>query len=167
MKPKNSKERRNSFLRFMLLFLITTALIVVTFFFDFNRVPLKENKVLRTESEMIEKELAFQKKFSDGMVDIKELIDSLDVPGQNIAYLNTVINSKIVDLQKSIPQKDSTYRYKMYNNIIDSYIDIQGYKEELRNYEDTDKIISQYKEELDRTRQELNEAMRALNAYRN
>ena len=103
MKSKNSKERRNSILKFALLFVITTTLIVLAFFFDFSRVPLKENAVLRERSVSIEREVKFQEKFSSEMINIRSLLDSLDTPGQNTQYINALINSNIVDLEKSIP----------------------------------------------------------------
>ncbi|MDH7446795.1 type VI secretion system TssO [Aquimarina sp. 2201CG14-23] len=166
MKPKNSKERRNSVLKFGLLFLFTVALIVTAFFFDFDRVPFKENSVLRERSASVEKEIQFQKEFSDGMENVKSLIDSLDTPGQNLQYINAKISSTIVDLQKSIPKEDSTYRYDMYTNIVNSYVDIQAFKSKLKEYDGVDQRIEEYKEELDRLRQELNEANRYLDALR-
>ncbi len=166
MKPKNSKERRNSILKFALLFLFTVALIVTAFFFDFNRVPFKENSVLRERSESVEKEMLFQKGFSDGMKNVEALIDSLDVPGQNLQYINARISSTIVDLQKSIPKEDSTYRYDMYTNIVNSYVDIQEFKAKLNEYDGVDQRIEEYKEELDRVRKELTEANRYLDALR-
>ena len=166
MKPKNSKERRNSIFKFSLLFLFTIALIVTAFFFDFNRIPLKENSVLRELSASVEKEMEFQEKFSNDMKDIQSLIDSLDIPGQNRQYINALINSRIVELQKSIPKEDSTYRYDMYTNIVNTYVNIQSLKSKLNEYEGVDDRLEEYKEELDKVRQELNEANRYLDALR-
>ncbi len=166
MKPKNSKERRNSILKFALLFAFTVALIVTTFFFDFNRVPLKENAVLRAKSEMIDKENEFQEKFSEEMVSIRSLLDSLDTPGQNVQYINALINSKIVDLQKSIPKEDSTHRYDMYNNIVKSFVDLQAFKTKLKELENVDAQLTEYEEELERVNLELEKANRYLDALR-
>ncbi|WP_103070937.1 type VI secretion system TssO [Aquimarina sediminis] len=166
MKPKNSKERRNSILKFSLLFIFTVTLIVVTFFFDFDRVPLKENSVLRERSKAIETEMQFQEKFSTEMTAIRSLLDSLDTPGQNIQYINALINSKIVDLQKSIPEEDSTYRYNMYNSIVKSFVDLQGLKTKLKDFEDVDAQLDEYEQELDRVNLELEKANRYLDALR-
>jgi len=166
MKPKNSKERRNSILKFLLLFLFSVTLIVITFFFDFNRVPLKENAVLRERSKTIEEEMKFQEKFSQEMIGIRSLLDSLDTPGQNVQYINALINSKIVDLQKSIPKEDSTYRYDMYNNIVKSFVDLQGFKTKLKDLEDVDTQLEDYESELERVNLELEKANRYLDALR-
>jgi hypothetical protein len=166
MKPKNSKERRNSIFKFSLLFIFTVALIIITFFFDFDKVPLKENSVLREQSKAIKTELLFQEKFSSEMMVIRSLLDSLDTPGQNIQYINALINSKIVDLQKSIPEKDSTYRYNMYNSIVKSFVDLQGLKTKLKEFEDVDIKLGEYEEELERVNQELDKANQYLDAMR-
>ncbi|WP_108868978.1 type VI secretion system TssO [Aquimarina aquimarini] len=166
MKPKNSKERRNSILKFALLFLFTATLIVITFFFDFDRVPLKENSVLRERSKAIETEVQFQEKFSGEMVKIRSLLDSLDTPGQNTQYINALLNSKIVDLQKSIPEEDSTYRYDMYNSIVKSFVDLQGFKNKLKEFEDVDTKLEEYEIELERVNLELEKAKRYVDALR-
>ncbi|WP_340199098.1 type VI secretion system TssO [Ascidiimonas sp. W6] len=166
MKPKNNKERRISILKFALLFLFTTALIVVSFFFDFNKVPLKENKVLRDRSEVIEKEAEFQREFSEEMVKINSLLDSLDTPGQNDQYINALINSGIVDLEKSIPKEGSSDRYDMYKNIIKSYVQLHQFKNKLKEYEDIDQQLDEYEEELERVNTELETAKRNLDAMR-
>ena len=64
MEPKNKKERTKSVLKFSLLFLVTIALILVATFFDFDRLPLKENSVLRGKVISADKELVYQKEFS-------------------------------------------------------------------------------------------------------
>ncbi len=166
MKPKNSKERRNSILKFSLLFIFTITLIVATLFFDFDRVPIKENSVLRERSKAIEMEVQFQQKFSDKMITIRSLLDSLDTPGQHVQYINTLINSKIVELQNSIPGEDSTYRYDMYNNIVKSFVDLQGLKIKLKEFENVDTQLEEYEQELDRVNLELEKANRYIDALR-
>ena len=164
MKPKNSKERKMSILKFALLFFVTVTFIVITFFFDFDRIPLKENAVLRDKSKSINKEMKFQEKFSDQMKNIRSLLDSLDTPGQNVQYVNALINSKIVDLQKSIPKEDSTYRYDMYNTIVKSFVDLQAFKTKLKELENVDKQLIEYEDEIEKLNEELDKANRYLNA---
>jgi len=166
MKPKNSKERLNSVLKFGLLFLISVALIVVTFFFDFDRVPLRENKILREQTSNIERELVFQKKFSKKVEGVISLMDSLKIEGINLEYTDALINNKIVELQNSIPAQDSTYRYNMYKNIVKSYVDIQALNVKLRSFKDVDTKLTQYQAELDRVNNELNKKSRQVDALR-
>ncbi|MGY3793336.1 type VI secretion system TssO [uncultured Aquimarina sp.] len=168
MKPKNSKERRNSVLKFALLFLFTVALIVTAFFFDFDRVPLKENEVLRERTAIVEKDAKFQKDFSKGMFKIEKLIDSLDRPGKedNLYYINRNLESEIGDLNEAIDQKDTTYRYKMYVNIVTSYRQIKELKAELAKQKKEFQEFEEYKEALEKTREQLDRARTDLDRCR-
>ncbi|PZW41557.1 hypothetical protein LX95_01238 [Mesonia algae] len=166
MKAKNRKARRNSFLKFFLLFILTTSIVVVALFFDFNVMPIKENKVLRQQAVEIEKEMQLQEDFSKDIQLLKGMVDSLDIPGQNRAFLNSMLSSQIVKLQEKVPVKDSTYRYDMYNNIIWSFAEIQKLKEELNSYSDVEERITEYREELAKCRDELKEEKRTVDALR-
>ncbi len=166
MEPKNKKERTNSVLKFALLFLVTIVLILIAAFFDFNRLPFKENSILKSKVTSAEKELIYQKEFSEKSNEIKALIDSLDTPGQNIQYFNALINSKIVELQESIPEKDSTNNYNIYVNSIQSYVDIQELKTKLKSYDGVDAKLEEYRQELDHITTKYNEAQRYLSSLR-
>lgn len=161
MKPKNVKERRNSFLKFLLLFLITTATVVTAVFFTF-KIPVKENTMLKERAKVFSKEMKFQNSFFNSMKKVKGLIDSLDVPGQNVSYLNSLISKDLVELQKSIPRKDSTFKYDMYSNVVKLYVDIQDMKGKLRDLKDAESTIEQYKEELEKTQQDFKQLERDL-----
>ena len=168
MKPKNSKERRNSVLKFALLFLFTAALIVTAFFFDFDRVPLKENEVLRERTAIVEKDAKFQREFSKGMIKIEKLIDSLDRPGKedNLYYINRNLESEIGDLNEAIDQKDTTYRYKMYVNIVTSYRQIKELKAQLEKQKKEFQELEEYKEALEKTREQLDRTRTDLDRLR-
>ncbi len=166
MEPKNKKERTSSILKFAALFAATVILILTTAFFDFNRLPVKENTILREKVSSVEKERIYQDNFSKKSNEIKSLIDSLDTPGQNIQYFNALINSKIVELQKSIPDKDSTSNYGMYVNAIQSYVDIQELKTKLKGYDGLDVKLKEYRKELDRITTKYDECQRYLSSLR-
>jgi len=161
MKPKNSKERRSAFLKFLALFVVTVLAILFAVYFNF-KVPNKENSLLKAEVKSVESEMEFQKNFSKEMESIKHMIDSLDVPGQNLPYENSLISTKLVDLQKTIPTKDSTFRYDMYNNIIATYVDLQKSEGELISLNDAKNTIEKYKIELEKCRTELTQTKRDL-----
>ena len=161
MKPKNSKERRNSFLKFLGLFLATVSMVVIAVYFNF-RVPAKENELLREQAKLVKSEMEFQNGFFNEMQNIKGMIDSLDVPGQNTAYQKSLISAKLVDLQKTIPTKDSTYLYDMHTSIVDLYVELQSAKDKLHALRDAEGTIEEYKEALDKCNQYLKEAEREL-----
>lgn len=161
MKPKNTKERRNSFLKFLLLFLLTTSTVVASVFFTY-KVPVKENSILKHQAKTFDKELKFQNKFSDKMKKIKGLLDSLDAPGQNIQYLNQLIGKDLAEMQKSIPRKDSTFKYDMYSDVVKLYVNIQDMKGKLRELKDAENTIEEYKAALEKSTQEFKQLERDL-----
>ncbi|MFP2997345.1 type VI secretion system TssO [Spongiivirga sp. MCCC 1A20706] len=167
MKPQNAKERRSSIWKFILLFVVTVLLIVTAIFFDFNQIPLHENKVWRERSEKIEKDIAFQEQFFKGMKDIKAHVDSLDVKGQNLQHINVMLSRKLVDLQNSIPKEDQTFRYDMYKQIISSYVEIQALKGELKKLENSAQLLKDYETQNRRLQDKLNETQRYLDACNN
>jgi len=74
MKPKNSKDRRASFLKFLALFVITITAVLFAVYFNF-KVPNKENALLKDRVKSVENEMTFQDGFSKEMKSIlKELI---------------------------------------------------------------------------------------------
>lgn len=146
--------------------MVTVSIIVVAIFFDFKTMPFKENEVLRSQAAAIEKENRFQEGFSQDLKDLRAMIDSLDIPGQNRAFVNSMLSSQIVKLKEKIPVKDSTYRYEMYNNVIWSFAEIQKLKEQVASYSDVESRLSEYKEELNKCRDQLSEEKRTVDALR-
>lgn len=168
MKPKNSKERRNSVLKFALLFLFTVALIVTAFFFDFDRVPLRENEVLRARTAIVEKDAKFQKDFSKGMSRIEKLIDSLDKTDKedDLYLIDRKLKSEIGDLTEAIDKKDTTYRYKMYVNIVTSYRQIKDLKAQLAKQKKEFSEFEEYKTALTKKSEQLERTMTSLELCR-
>jgi len=165
MKPKNIKERRSGFFKFVLLFTLVTITILWSVFFNF-RIPKIENNLLKTRSKNIERDMKYQKQFAEEMISSKKMLDSFNTPGQNRLYLNSLLSSKLVDLQRSIPRKDATYRYEMYTTIIETLVNLQDSKNELKSLSESKKLIKEYRTELERTRQELKETKRDLDILR-
>ncbi|AEH02121.1 type VI secretion system transmembrane protein TssO [Lacinutrix sp. 5H-3-7-4] len=161
MKPKNSKERRSAFFKFLALFVITMLAILFAVYFNF-KVPNQENTLLKAQVKSVEKEMEFQNNFSKEMSEIKRMIDSLDVPGQNLPYQNSKISEKLVELQKTIPTKDSTFRYDMYSNIVATYVNLQQSEGELIDLNDAKSTIEEYQTALEKCRNELKQAERDL-----
>ncbi len=161
MKPKNSKKRRNSFLKFLALFIVTVCSVQAAVFFNY-KVPKKENELLRQKAKRSETESKFQAEFFSEMKGLKGLIDSMDIEGQNISYQSSLINDKIVDLQKKIPAKDSTYLYDMHMDIIQLYVELQATKENLLELKDAETTIAEYKTALDECQDDLKQLEREL-----
>lgn len=161
MKPKNSKERRISFLKFLALFIVTVSAILAAVFFNF-KVPAKENSLLREQASIIEVGQEFQSEFFDDMKGLKGLIDSMEIEGQNRPYQNSLISGRIVELQNGIPPKDATYLYDMHMEIIQLYVELQTAKDKLLELKDAETTIKEYKSALDGCRDDLKQMEREL-----
>lgn len=165
MKPKNSKERNSSFLKFLLLFLVTTGTAIGAVYFNY-RVPTHENQLLREQEKSIKAEMEFQSNFYEEMRNLKNLIDSLDVPGQNLPLQNSTISNKLVEMKNSIPTQDSTHLYDMHMSIVDLFADLQVIKGNNIDLRDAESIIEDLEEDLKECKRELKEAERNLRLTR-
>lgn len=165
MKPMNTKARRSSFIKFLLLFILCVTTIVFAVFFNYT-VPEKENALLKERSINVQREIKYQRNFALEVNSIQVMIDSLGVPGQNIPFTNTLIHRKLADLQSSIPKKDSTYLYDMYTDIVQALADLQVTKNDLIQLENVKKRIDEYEEVLNETRSELERTKRDLDILR-
>lgn len=161
MEPKNRKKRRISFLKFLALFIVTVCSVQAAVYFNYA-VPKKENRLLRQKSAMLDSESKFQEGFFAEMKGLKGLIDSMDIEGQNISYQSSLITDKIVDLQKKIPSKDSTYLYDMHMDITQLYLELRATKENLIELKDAEKTIAEYKTALKECQEDLKQLEREL-----
>lgn len=110
----NKKERNSAFLLFLLMFVITTGVLIFALFFDF-RLPLKENEVLKTENEKIIKEYNFNKVFTEKIEYVGKLIDTIEIKPQQYTYYEGKITRELSNLQKSA---DSIEGSRLYGNVI-------------------------------------------------
>ena len=161
MKPKNSKERSASFIKFLVLFLVTVSMILVAVYFNFE-IPEKENKLLREQAKVIDEEMEYQSNFFAEMQILKEMIDSLDVPGQNMSYQNSMISNQLVDLQEDIPPKGSSHVYDMHMAIIQLYVELQTATDKVNSLRDAEGTIAEYKEAFENCKKDLVQAEREL-----
>lgn len=164
MKPKNSKARRTSFLKFLALFLVTVSMIVAAVYFNY-KVPAKENALLKDQAKLINNDKKFQSGFYDEMQSIKGMLDSLDV-ARNRQIHNQEISQLIIDLKRKIPTKDSTYLYDMHQSIIQLYVELNTAKDELNELSDAQSQIKKYEGIIEQYRAELDQAKRDLDAAR-
>ncbi len=165
MKPKNSKERRNSFFKFLLLFVVTVGFIIVTIFFTFQ-IPKKENSLLKEEILSVNKERTFQEGFQLEMSRVKHMIDTLDTPGLNLPFQNAQISEKLVDLQELIPIKDTDVNYELYKGMVDALADLQKSEMKLKGLADAENKIEDYKTALDKCIKDYEEVKRDLDNAR-
>ncbi|WP_452224802.1 type VI secretion system TssO [Lacinutrix chionoecetis] len=161
MKPKNSKERRNSFLKFLLIFILTVGTIVTAVFFNFQ-ISKKENEALKEQALRVRQEMQFQGEFATKMKEVSVIIDSLTAPGATVAFDNAEIGKKLSDLQNSIPRKDSTYNYDLYDNIIKSFVKLHKAQKRLIDVRDTEEKINEFELELEKCDEDVRTLQKEL-----
>ena len=161
MKPNNSKERRNSFLKFLILFVVTVGMIVGAVFFSYQ-IPKKENAELRAHTKVLEDGMVFQKNFYNEMRIVKNMLDSLDAPGANVELERSSIGLKLAALEESIPTKDDTHLYDMHQKIITIFADLLKAEGKLYGLKDAEAEIEEYKEALDECRDDRDNLEREI-----
>ena len=165
MRPLNYKDRRRTFLRFLIMFLITVILTVSALFINF-RIPVSENRQLKAGYETVNRELDFQSDFTRKFNEVKEILDTIDQPGANALYLEQLVSSKLAGMKEAIPVKDSLRQRKMYDYIIQSLLSLQESKRNLKEFSHSRELITQYQQNLQQYKDALDQAQRDLDICR-
>lgn len=160
MEILNKKERTNSFLLFLLMFVITVGLLFSAFFFSY-KLPWKENTVLRNENQKIRYEFLYQKKFIKDLEKVDKLIDSLENTREGYFFLEQSINADLIDIKGEIP-RDSLDDKSMYENLILTYKKLMDAKRDLKQVENAKNEIDDLNEQLSASEKEIGQLEKAL-----
>ena len=132
MEPKNKTERKKTFYSFLLLFFLSTVIIVLLAFSS-TRVPIKVNSLLQKQVEVSDHEREFSINFLSQMTNIVNLLDSINATSSNSADL---IDGQIsIGVQKLsiVTDMDSVIQNKeLYRSVIINLNDLQRAKKQLR-----------------------------------
>ena len=161
MEPLNKKERKKAFWKF-LAFFIATILFVLGAVFINSSIPQEQRELLAKENEMLNRELEFQTDFSKGIKEVQAKLDSINQPDQNVMYLDRSVNTKLAEINQSIPEGDSLRQRKLYNYVIQSFLDLQEAKRKLRELQDVRKRIKDYQENTEQYKEALEQKERDL-----
>ena len=166
MKPKNSKERSSSFIKFIGLFILVVAVLLVAVFFNF-RIPTQENLLLKATVDEAEANERYQKEFASEVVKVRGMIDSLDIEGGNRAYDNEILVLRLAKMQESVNNGEASDENKdMYFNIIEIYEELRQAKEELEDLKDAKETIEQLKEAYEKASDDLKDLSREYQVLR-
>jgi len=164
VKPINSKDRNKAIFQFTILLLITICIVIMAVFFD-HKVPLKENAYLRSKMKNTEYLVSMENDFALKMERIKSLIDSMDAPGVNSDYISQLISTRLAEMQTTMPP-DSTFRRMMYNNIIQSYLELKNAKAALIQLNDVQTELDEYSQLIEQYKTDLAQSQRDLDLCR-
>lgn len=155
----------SAFLLFLLMFVITTGVLVAAVFFNF-RLPLKENEVLKAENEKILSEFNFQKTFADKVEYISTLVDSLDKAPESFQFTEQTINVELVNLNEKLQAKGSKDNNKLYDNTIITIKELVNSKKQLLTVSDSKKDIEALNSQIKAYEEENKDLVRELELSR-
>lgn len=146
MNPQNSPERRKAFSRFLILYIITTAIVVSAVYFGVQ-VPFQQNKKLQEQLANIEKERDFGRAFFTRLSQAKNLLDSVNKPGVQAELIDGQIDSRLQQLTAMV-DKDSVSEKRLYQEIIKTYFEIKDDKKRIRAGGDKDAQAAEFETQL-------------------
>lgn len=146
MIPQNSPERKKAFSRFILLYIITTGIVVAAVYFGVQ-VPFQQNRQLQEQLAGIEKERDFGRLFFAGLSEAKGLLDSVNKPGVQSELIDGQIDSRLQQLTAMV-DKDSVSEKRLYQEIIKTYFEIKDDKKRIRASGDKDAQAAEFEAQL-------------------
>lgn len=163
MKPQNTQERKKAFFAFLGLYIVTTILLIAAVFFGI-RVPFEQNKRLQAEVDSYEKERAFAENFSTQSTEVKNMLDSINKSGVQAELLDGKISEKLSSLNNMI--SDTTSVKKLYQDLVRGLADLQTAKKQLRDYSGKDANLTEYMQQIESLKSDLNQARSEANTLR-
>jgi hypothetical protein len=160
----NKKERLSAFLLFLLMFFITTAVLIAALFYNF-KLPMKENELLKQENDKIQVQFAFQKQFSEKIEEITTMVDSLDKAPESFQFIEQKINFELVALNEKIPA-DTDQELKVYDNTILIIKNLVNAKKMLLQGNDSKKEIDLLNNQIKSYEEENKDLIRDLEMLR-
>src|SRR4051812_37668730 len=95
----NRQVRDQAFIKFIIFFLLTTAIIVIAIYFNF-RIPSENSEILREKMMSNENQLYHQQQFINTMVTARNLMDSMSRSGQSNPFLERDVAKQIDSLKR-------------------------------------------------------------------
>lgn len=136
MQPLNRIERNNSFLGFLLLFLITIAVIIAVIFNSIE-VPFKESEQLRRKITDMQTEKELSDSFNVAMKEAINELATFDGKGNSPAEaINRKVQLRIIKMQhlvENIPDADNS----IYSSVIQNISDLNEAKTKLKHLENS------------------------------
>jgi uncharacterized membrane-anchored protein YhcB (DUF1043 family) len=163
-KALNAKERNKAFLKFLLFFVLTLALVIGAIYFDF-RLPIRENNYLQKEIDQQRQIEHNQENFVNTMNDAVRLLDSLDKPSTDFTQINAQLEQKLLELD-GLKQKDYSAYGKMDKAIVDKFWELSRAKPKLRKLDADENDLIKLKADLNDANTKLEEAQTSLDAFR-
>lgn len=153
MEPKNKVERQKTFYSFLLLFFLSTAIIVLLAFSS-TRVPVKVNSLLQKQVDVSNHEREFSINFLSQMTSIVTLLDTIN--STNADLIDGQISTGIQKLT-ILTDMDSVQNKELYRSVALNLSDLQRAKRQLRKSTEGDTDINGLKRDNEMLENKLEE----------
>lgn len=141
MRPTNVAERQRTFLYFLIFFVVTIGLVLVTVCFGMQ-VLIRENEVIKTQLAKLQQNETVLYSFAAKMNDTEDLLDSINRPGVSQPELvERDISDRLAQLNSMI-ENDSTPQKAIYRRIIGGLASLKDAKKQLRDAGGNDAAIA-------------------------
>jgi hypothetical protein len=132
MKPHNLSERNRAFRNFLVLFIITVAIVMAAVFFSIQ-VPFKENDQLRAAASVTEKQRVSTVLFGDKMETTMRLLDSVNLKGAQAELIDGDIDENLRSMNAMVKSDTSLPEKGMFTSIINNFRELKIAKKQLRD----------------------------------
>jgi Type VI secretion system, TssO len=156
MEPKNKTERKKAFYSFLLLFFVSTAIIILLAFSS-TRVPVKVNSLLQKQVEVSDHEREFSINFLSQMTGIVSLLDTINTTASSNADLIDGQISMGIQKLTILIDMDSVQNKDLYRSVVLNLSDLQRAKKQLRKSTEGDTDINALKRENENLENKLDE----------
>lgn len=146
MQPKNTVARKKTFFSFLLLFALSTVIIVLLAFSS-TLVPIKDNAILKKQVGVLDHEREFSKNFMSEMTKVVLLLDTINSTSITTADLIDGDISTGVTKLNIMVDADSVQNKDLYRSIVLNIVDLQRAKKYLRKCTEADTDINEVKRE--------------------
>jgi hypothetical protein len=146
MTPLNTAERRSTFFRFLLFFIISLVIVAITAFYGIQ-VPFKENEIMRHQIAGYQDDQLFLQRFSVKVAQTREMLEKINKPGVEPLILDGRIQGSIDSLNIQIGP-DSTKHPLLYRDVVNSLLILRQAKRDLRENSRNDEEKAQLKLDL-------------------
>ena len=137
MKPLNRAERNNTFLGFLLLFLITICIVITVVFFSI-KVPFSENERLRSKVLVMQHENDLSDSFKVAMNETMNELTKFDLKDKSaiVTYRSVQLKiDKMGRIVKKMSDEKSNDEKSIYDLVIQNIADLNDAKLKVSNLE--------------------------------
>ncbi len=136
-KAINIKEHNAAFTRFLILFIVTVAMVAGALYFDFQ-TPQKELEILRERSDLLRDQNLAQENYKRTLIETMAIVSRLD-SNTNKQMINSELEPKLAILRNAVNIDDSTAPKKLniiVTDLMNKYINARFAVEDSKSFQD-------------------------------